>query len=126
MSLNLLLKNCRIVDGTGAPWFGGAVAIEDDQIAAVHREDDIEHDARETLDLDGLALAPEFIDLHSHSNLRLFADPNLSPKTRQGVTTELLEQDGFSMAPMCPEAILRGERITSAVLTGDPNASGRE
>jgi N-acyl-D-amino-acid deacylase len=106
--------------------FDGAVAIKDDQIAAVHREDDIEHDARETVDLDGLALAPGSMNLHSHLDLRLFADPNLSPKTRQGVTTELLEQDGFSMAPMCPEAILRGERITSAVLTGDPNASGRE
>ena len=49
-----------------------------------------------------MALAPGFIDLHSHLDLRLFADPDLPPKTRQGVTTELLGQDGFSMAPMHP------------------------
>jgi N-acyl-D-amino-acid deacylase len=103
MPLDLLLKNCRIVDGTGAPWFEGAVAIEDDHIAAVHREEAVTRDAQETVDLDGLALAPGFIDLHSHSDLRLFADPELPPKTRQGVTTELLGQDGFSMAPMYPE-----------------------
>lgn len=59
--------------------------------------------SKETIDLNGLALSPGFVDLHSHSNLRLFPNPELKPKTGQGITTEILGQDGFSMAPMYRE-----------------------
>ncbi|MFB6201756.1 MAG: amidohydrolase family protein [Halorhabdus sp.] len=45
-------------------------------------------------------VCPGFVDTHSHSDLQLFADPSLEPKTRQGITTEILGQDGFSIAPM--------------------------
>jgi len=103
MELDLLLKDGRIVDGTGAPWFRGSIGVKDGTIETVDREQSVDHDATETVDLDGLALSPGFIDLHSHSNLRLFPNPELEPKTMQGITTELLGQDGFSMAPMYRE-----------------------
>jgi len=99
MALDIALENARIVDGTGAPWFGGAVGIDDGTVATVVRGDGAPA-AAETVDLDGLALAPGFIDTHSHSGLRLFEEPTLPPKIRQGITTEIVGQDGFSMAPI--------------------------
>jgi len=90
----------RVVDGTGAPWYRGSVVVEDGAIAAVHREPEPDVAADETIDVDGAVLAPGFVDSHSHSDLQLLAEPTLAAKTRQGVTTEVVGQDGFSMAPM--------------------------
>jgi len=103
MSYDILLTNSRIVDGTGAPWFHGSLGVTNGKIEAVNRSEEIERAAETTVDLDGLVVAPGFVDLHSHSDLRLFAEPELPPKTMQGVTTEILGQDGFSMAPMYKE-----------------------
>jgi N-acyl-D-amino-acid deacylase len=103
MSPDLLLENARIVDGTGAPWFRGSVAIDDGRIRAVERGRNHGHAADERVDLGGSVLAPGFVDLHVHSDLRLFEEPTLPAKTRQGVTTEVLGQDGFSMAPIYRE-----------------------
>ena len=100
MSCDVLLRDARVVDGTGAPWFRGSVAVEDGRIGAVERGRTAGHSADETVDLGGAMLAPGFIDLHVHSDLRLFEEPTLPAKVRQGVTTEILGQDGFSMAPM--------------------------
>lgn len=95
-----LITNARVVDGTGAPWFEGAVVIADGKLAAVTRESDPAIDAETTIDADGRVVCPGFIDTHSHSDMALFDDPTLAPKVRQGITTEILGQDGFSMAPM--------------------------
>ncbi|MEF8788635.1 MAG: D-aminoacylase [Haloarculaceae archaeon] len=100
MSPDVLLENARVVDGTGAPWFRGSVAIDDGRIETVERGRTDDLDAAETVDLDGSVLSPGFVDLHVHSDLRLFEEPTLPPKVRQGVTTEVLGQDGFSMAPI--------------------------
>ena len=103
MSYDTLLTNGRIVDGTGAPWFRGSIGISDGQIESVNRDESGGQAAENTVDLDGLVVAPGFVDLHSNSDLRLFSEPGLPPKTMQGVTTEILGQDGFSMAPMYRE-----------------------
>ena len=60
-------------------------------------------DAETVLDVDGDVVSPGFIDTHSNSDLQLFADPTLAPKVRQGIKTEILGQDGLSMAPMYRE-----------------------
>jgi N-acyl-D-amino-acid deacylase len=122
MAYDTLLKNARIVDGTGAPWFHGSVAIRDGRIEAVHRNQPVGREATETVDLEGLMLAPGFVDLHSHSDLRLFAEPELRPKTMQGVTTEILGQDGFSMAPMYREG---GQEEWEEHLSGLDGRPGR-
>ena len=100
---DLLLENARVVDGTGAPWFRGAVAVEDGRIAEVTRDADPGIDAARTVDVDGQVVCPGFVDTHSHSDIELFDDPTLEPKIRQGITTEILGQDGFSFAPMYRE-----------------------
>jgi N-acyl-D-amino-acid deacylase len=100
MTVDMLLENARIVDGTGSPWFRGAVGIEDGEIASVSRTSDPGIDAAERVDVDGAVVCPGFVDTHSHSDIELFEDPTLAPKVRQGITTEILGQDGFSMAPM--------------------------
>jgi N-acyl-D-amino-acid deacylase len=102
MSYDLAVANARVVDGTGAPWFRGSVAVEGDEIAAVTRDRE-GFDADRTIDADGRVVCPGFVDTHSHSDLRMFADPLLEPKLRQGITTELLGQDGFSIAPVASE-----------------------
>jgi len=99
----VLITNARIVDGTGAPWFSGAVVVDDGTISSVVRETAPDIDAATTIDADGRVVCPGFIDTHSHSDMRLFEDPTLEPKIRQGITTEVLGQDGFSMAPMYRE-----------------------
>jgi N-acyl-D-amino-acid deacylase len=99
MTTDLLLENARVVDGTGAPWFRGSVAVADGRIQRVVRGD-TDVDAARTVDLDEQVLCPGFVDTHSHSDLELFTDPALTPKIQQGITTEILGQDGFSMAPM--------------------------
>ncbi|ADD07514.1 homolog to D-aminoacylase (plasmid) [Natrialba magadii ATCC 43099] len=100
MDFDVLLTNARVIDGTGAPWFRGAVGVTDDRIDAVLREETAAYDADIRIDVDGAVVCPGFVDTHSHSDLRLFGDPVLAPKIRQGVTTEILGQDGFSMAPV--------------------------
>lgn len=97
---DLLIENARIVDGTGAPWFRGAAAVDGDKIEAVYRDSSPDTDASTTINADDSIVCPGFIDTHSHSDMKLFDDPMLSPKIRQGITTEILGQDGFSMAPM--------------------------
>jgi len=97
---DIQISNARIVDGTGAPWFAGSIVVDDGTISSVRREAAPDADAETTIDADGRIVCPGFIDTHSHSDLRLFEDPTLEPKIRQGITTEILGQDGFSVAPM--------------------------
>jgi N-acyl-D-amino-acid deacylase len=92
---DIVVRNGRIVDGMGNPWFYGDLAIKAGRIAAVGRVDgkgDIEVDAA------GLVVAPGFIDIHSHSDLKLLQDGRAQSKIRQGVTTEILGE-GNSAGP---------------------------
>jgi N-acyl-D-amino-acid deacylase len=103
MSCDLLIENARVVDGTGAPWFRGAVGVSNGRISRISTAPVHDVDAERRIDADGSVVCPGFIDAHSHSDLELFSNPALAPKTRQGITTEILGQDGFSMAPLYRE-----------------------
>ncbi|OYV81366.1 MAG: N-acyl-D-aspartate/D-glutamate deacylase, partial [Planctomycetia bacterium 21-64-5] len=107
---DLLIRNGRIVDGTGNPWFYGDVAVRGDRIAAIGRVPDAT--ARRTIDARGLVVSPGFIDIHSHSDLLLLEDGHAQSKIRQGVTTEILGE-GSSAGPYTgqlpsPPADVRG------------------
>ena len=96
--LDLLLVGGRVVDGTGGPAFRADVGIRDGRIVAV--ETLAGAAARETLDVTGFVVAPGFIDIHAHTDLGIFADNLADSKVRQGVTTEVVGQDGSSVMPV--------------------------
>jgi N-acyl-D-aspartate/D-glutamate deacylase len=93
---DLLIRNGRIVDGTGNPWFHGDVAIRGERIVAVGRVP--AGTAKREIDARGLVVAPGFIDMHSHSDFLLLEDGLAQSKIRQGVTTEVLGE-GTSAGP---------------------------
>ena len=97
---DLLITNARIVDGTGGPSVTGSVAVRDGRIAGVGR---VSGPAARTIDARGMAVAPGFIDPHSHSDYSLITDGNAESKIRQGVTTEVIGESG-SVAPQQPTA----------------------
>ena len=77
---DLLIQNARIVDGTGAPWFYGDVAVENGKIAAVGK---VTGQAKEVVDAGGLYLTPGFIDIHSHSDGAILACPTAESRILQ-------------------------------------------
>ncbi|SIR89098.1 N-acyl-D-amino-acid deacylase [Haladaptatus litoreus] len=115
MTFDLLVKDTRIIDGTGAPWFRGSVAVTDGTIDQIFRTPSPQVSAKTTLDGSGLVTCPGFVDTHTHSDLELFSDPTLAPKLRQGITTEILGQDGFSMAPLYRDEVDAWETHLSGI-----------
>ena len=96
--LDLLLVGGRIIDGTGAPPFDADVGIRDGRIVALERLPDAS--AHRTIDVGGRIVAPGFIDIHGHTDLGIFVDNRADSKIRQGVTTEVVGQDGSSVMPV--------------------------
>ena len=92
-----------IIDGSKRPAFKGDIAIKDDKIIAVGEVPSLEYD--KIIDASGFTVTPGFIDTHSHSDLMALAKPELLPKVFQGITTDVLGQDGVSMAPLPIEYI---------------------
>jgi N-acyl-D-amino-acid deacylase len=99
---DLLIRGGRVVDGTGAPWFYGDVAVRDGRIVAMGRL--AEWSARRTLDASGLVVAPGFIDMMGQSAALLLADPHAGDNLlAQGVTT-INAGEGDSDAPLAGPA----------------------
>lgn len=97
-----VFRNALVVDGLGSEPVMADVHVAQDQILDV-TEPGARASAREVdreIDLDGLVLAPGFIDMHSHSDLQILSDPQHLAKVSQGITTEVLGQDGLSYAPV--------------------------
>ncbi|MBM4435434.1 MAG: D-aminoacylase [Chloroflexi bacterium] len=117
MTLDVLIQGGLVVDGSGGAAFPADVGVRRGTIEAVGRLDGAR--AERVIDARGLAVAPGFIDTHAHSELALLADPQHAPKLRQGVTTEILGQDGLSYAPLSP-GNLRFYRTYLAGVYGDP------
>src|SRR5438093_8457062 len=94
---DVVIRNGRIVDGTGAPWYRGDVAIAGDRIAAVGAIRDTGGAA--TIDASNLVIAPGFIDLLGQSEFNVLVDGRAASKIMQGVTTEVTGE-GPSIAPV--------------------------
>lgn len=93
---DVVIRNGRIVDGTGNPWFAGDIGIVGEKIAGIGSLADAP--AKRTIDANGYVVAPGFYDMHCHSDVALVMDGRNEPKLRQGVTFELLAETE-SMAP---------------------------
>lgn len=97
---DLVIRNGKLYDGTGAPAFAGDLAIEGDRIAAVGRIDDsrVGPDT-ETIDATGRIVTPGFVDAHTHYDGQVTWDPFVSPSTYHGVTTIVTGNCGVGFAP---------------------------
>jgi len=111
----LILKNGLIIDGTGQPPVEGDVAILGDRILSVDAPGSPSEGAVE-IDCEGLAIAPGFLDTHSHSDLRVLSEPELPMKLRQGITLEVFGQDGISVAPIKTADRAQMERSLAGLL----------
>jgi dihydroorotase/N-acyl-D-amino-acid deacylase len=89
---DLILRNARIVDGTGSPWFRADLAVRGDTIVRIAPS--IGGPARRVIDLGGLVAAPGFIDIHTHVGGTIFKVPTADNYIRQGVTTVIEGADG--------------------------------
>lgn len=100
MTIETLITNARIVDGTGNPWFYGDVALEGDRIAAIEPPGTIPQETvGDVVDGSGMVVCPGFIDIQSHSVLPLMRDGRCLSKITQGVTTEIMGE-GWTPAPV--------------------------
>ena len=93
-----LFRNAMLADGTGAPLRHTDVRVEGRIITEVGRLDPSRDDRQ--VELDGLVLAPGFIDPHTHYDAQLLWDPDLTPTCWHGVTTVLTGNCGFGIAPL--------------------------
>jgi dihydroorotase/N-acyl-D-amino-acid deacylase len=97
---DLLLRNARIVDGTGSPWYRADLGIRGSVIARIAPS--IDEPAARTIDVAGEVVAPGFIDIHTHAARGIFQIPTADNYVRQGVTTLIEGPDGSSPVPLAP------------------------
>ena len=103
--VSTLIRAATVVDGTERPRYRADVLVDGPRIAAILPTGGAAPAADRVLDADGLVLAPGFIDMHAHSDLQILLQPDHLAKISQGVTTELLGQDGLSYAPVDDDAL---------------------
>ncbi len=93
---DVIIRGAEICDGTGRARFGGDIAIRDGRVVAFGR---IDGGARREIRADGLVAAPGFIDVHTHYDCQVSWDPALTPSSWHGVTTVVMGNCGFTIAP---------------------------
>ena len=99
--METIIQNGWVIDGTGTEKYRADVLIRDERIVKIGGN--IGAQSRHVIDADGCFVMPGFIDTHSHSDIEILSRPALEPKIRQGITTEILGQDGVSVVPVPPK-----------------------
>ena len=98
LSCDTLIRNARVLDGTGAAPESADVALCDGKIIAIAPS--LEFHAQKTVDADGLILAPGFIDVHTHDDIAVIRTPGMLAKLSQGVTTVIVGNCGIGASPV--------------------------
>ena len=97
MTYDIVVKDARIVDGTGRKAYGGDVAVTDGRVVALGK---VSGRATRTINAGGQVVAPGFIDAHTHYDAQLMWDPIADPSSSHGVTTVLTGNCGYTLAPV--------------------------
>lgn len=97
MKFDIIIKRGKIVSGASNPWFSADVGIKNGRISRIRRLASSE--TEEIIDAEGLVVCPGFIDAHSHSDMILPFNPGVESTIRQGITTLVTGNCGFSLAP---------------------------
>ncbi|MDW7671658.1 MAG: amidohydrolase family protein, partial [Bacillota bacterium] len=124
--MDLLIKNGSLLDGLGSPAVRRDIGVTGDRIAAI--APDLSHvSARQVIDAAGLTVAPGFIDIHSHTDFTILRNARAESKIRQGITTELVGNCGFTAAPVREKhsGALMDYLVNTTMLTEEEQESWR-
>ncbi|HEX7288313.1 MAG TPA: D-aminoacylase [Candidatus Angelobacter sp.] len=105
---DILIRNGRIIDGTGSPWYSGDVGIRDGKIAAIGNLASAQ--AKTNIDARGMVVAPGFIDMLGQSEMTILVNPSLPSKIFQGITSEFTGEGG-SAAPL-NDSIIKADQLS--------------
>lgn len=105
---DIVIRNGRIIDGTGSPWYSGDIAVREGRIAAIGKLENVK--AARDIDARGMIVAPGFIDMLGQSELTILVNPHLPSKIFQGITTEITGEGG-SAAPL-NETIIAADKLS--------------
>lgn len=103
MELDLLIRNGKVIDGTDSSSYTSDIGISNGKIVEI--KPNLDKDSKETIDATGLVVSPGFIDIHSHSDMFLPFGNRLESTVHQGITTTVIGNCGFSLAPVNEERI---------------------
>ena len=95
----LVVRNARIIDGSGSPEFSGDLAVSEGRITSVGKVDGL---SQRELDVDGQLLLPGWVDIHTHYDGQATWDPEMTPSSWHGVTTAVFGNCGVGFAPVRP------------------------
>ncbi|MDD2574166.1 MAG: D-aminoacylase [Bacillota bacterium] len=111
---DLVIKNAKVIDGSGGPWYKADVAVKDGKISKIGKFKDVAAD--NIIDAAGKVVSPGFIDAHSHSDFVAAAINNAEGKITQGVTTEVSGVCGITAAPVNPDTISQLKQYLGAFM----------
>jgi N-acyl-D-amino-acid deacylase len=114
---DLVIRNGRVIDGTGSPWYSGDIGIRGGKVAVIGSLADAP--SKRTVDAAGMVVAPGFIDMLGQSDLTILVNPHLPSKIFQGITTEITGEGG-SVAPL-NNAILAADHLSYQHLNITPD-----
>ncbi|MHA1688083.1 MAG: N-acyl-D-amino-acid deacylase family protein, partial [Promethearchaeota archaeon] len=113
MEYDIIIKNGKIIDGAGNPWYLGEIGIKNGKIMRIRIK--IEDPAAKIIDAGGNIVCPGFIDIHSHSDLVLPISRTLESTLHQGITTSVVGMCGEGMAPIPPGKEEEFKKIVAAI-----------
>ena len=113
MSYDIIIKNGKIIDGAGNPWYSADIGIKDGIIEKICPK--LDDTATKEIDGKGLIVCPGFIDMHTHTDFLLAIYTRMDSAIRQGITTSVVGMCGESMAPIPPDKLDEFKKLFSSL-----------